>query len=383
MGEKWIIAAPSANKAKIIMNYVIKHVFDNVVLQSQLEMDSSEKLKKETSKKRITFKTGGEVEILTLDSRNSKKNTEAAMGHGAPNVILDESSMIGDALYATVKRMLGGHNPNFLLEIGNPFYRNHFHRTWEYDDTYNKVFIDYHMALEEGRFTPEFIDEMRKEAFFDVFYECTFPNENAIIDGYRQLITSDQVKIKKPDDKVANPTHMGIDVGAGGDYTIVTIRGAKRAETALKMQVKDTMAQVGVLAEIIDKYKMIPRQQIFIDDVGIGRGVSDRLKELGYDITPVSAGARAKEPKKFYNRKAEMAKHMADWVIQGGEVDKETGMQLTWYRYDTSSEKQMKMEKKEDMVQRTGKSPDYGDALMLTFDQKPMVTVSKYRPKGL
>lgn len=384
MNENWKIVAPSEKKAKIIMNYIIEHIYDNVIFESQLDHDTAERLKKETSKKRITFKNGGEVEIITLDSRNGKKNIEAAMGFGAPNVVLDESSLVDDPLYATVKRMLGGHKDNFLFEIGNPFYRNHFYRTWEFDNNYHKVFIDYHQALEEGRFTLDFIEEMRREAFFDVFYECKFPDENALdIDGFRQLLLTNEIKVLPKDAKVATPTHMGIDVGAGGDNTSIVIRGEKRAQLALKTQTRDTMATVGLIREVIDKFKMIKHPNITIDDIGIGRGVSDRLQELGYALTPVAAGAKAKDPKRFFNRKAEMAKYMADWVKSGGEVPMEVKEQLTWLKFDASSDKQMRMEKKERMIERTNKSPDEADALMLTFYQKTNVATFKQRPRGL
>src|SRR6056297_2262316 len=62
--EKWIIAAPSDKKAKIIMGYLIDHLFDSPIFYTQLEIDNSERferIKRERSKNRLTFKRGGEV----------------------------------------------------------------------------------------------------------------------------------------------------------------------------------------------------------------------------------------------------------------------------------------------------------------------------------
>ena len=60
MPEKWLIVAPSEKKAKIIMGYIIEHTFDSPLFYKQLEIDTSlERVKRERSKNRLTFKGGG------------------------------------------------------------------------------------------------------------------------------------------------------------------------------------------------------------------------------------------------------------------------------------------------------------------------------------
>ena len=127
--EKWAIVAPSQDKARIIVDYIIDHIFDDVVFSEQLEFyEPKEKMKQHRSRDRITFRNGGEIRIFSADATNTKNTKKALMGFGSANVILDESAQINDELYSTVKRMLGGHKDNFLLEIGNPSFRNHFYR---------------------------------------------------------------------------------------------------------------------------------------------------------------------------------------------------------------------------------------------------------------
>ena len=46
-------------------------------------------------------------QIYTADARNAQNVKKAMMGFGAANVILDESPLIPDDLYATIKRMVG------------------------------------------------------------------------------------------------------------------------------------------------------------------------------------------------------------------------------------------------------------------------------------
>jgi phage terminase large subunit-like protein len=107
--EKWAIVAPSEDKARIIMDYIIDRIFDDVVFSEQLEFKASkEKLKQERSKTRIVFRDGGEVRVYSGNAGNTRQTKSALMGFGAPNIILDEAGQISDELYATVKRMVGG-----------------------------------------------------------------------------------------------------------------------------------------------------------------------------------------------------------------------------------------------------------------------------------
>jgi len=49
------------------------------------------------------------------------------------------------------------------------------------------------------------------------------------------------------------------------------------------------------------------------------------------------------------------------------QVDK--WIQLNWVRYKINTDKVLAIEPKADQKKRTGKSPDFADALMLTFAQ--------------
>lgn len=45
--------------------------------------------------------------------------------------------------------------------------------------------------------------------------------------------------------------------------------------------------------------------------------------------------------------------------------------QLTWIKYKVNTDKVLQIEPKEDLKQRTGKSPDFAEAFMLTFIPPP------------
>jgi len=378
MGERFTVLAPSQKKCDIIMGYCIDHIFDSPDLLSQLELDSStnlDRLRRERSKESLTFKGGGGVQTLTLDAKNGKRAIESAMGFGSKRVILDESSLIGDDLYATVKRMLGGYayKDQFLLEIGNPFHRNHFYRTW-HSPIYNKVYLDYKDGLAEGRYSPEFIEEMRGEAFFDVFYECKFPDEEEVdAGGYRVLVTYDVLEKASSDTAEMtedDPLILGVDVGGGGDYNVYTLRNSNFAWCESFNHSNDTMTNVTEIERIMRDYG-VKAQNIYIDDTGIGRGVCDRLKEKGIRVNAVAFGSKAKDPTRYTNTKAEDFWHARQWLEAGGKLLKsDKWQQLNWIKYKISTDKVLQIEGKDDLKKRTGKSPDFADSFALTFTQR-------------
>ena len=383
MGERFTVLAPSEKKASILMRYVIEHTFDQPMFMQALELQdnvSLDRLRRERSREHLTFKGGGGVQVLSLDARNTKRNIEAVMGFGGNRVILDESSLIEDNLYATVKRMLGGYKyrNTFLLEIGNPFYRNHFLRTWQ-GKRYKKLFIDYKQGLKEGRYSQEFIDEVREEAYFDVFYECKFPEADTIDSrGYRQLLTDVEVnKAKGTVKRLKKPYLLGADIGGGGDFNVYVIRTPNYGWVEAKNRSSDTMVNVTEIKRIMKKYK-IQTRDVFVDDIGIGRGVTDRLKELGVRVNGVASGAKPKDTTRFKNKKAEMGWGLRVWIRGGGTIEDNAGFnQLHWIKYKVSTDKVIQIESKQELVKRTGKSPDDYDALALTFaPRKPRPSIS-------
>ena len=331
----------------------------------------------EESKQRIILKNGGGVYILSTDQKNTKKNFEAAMGKGAEIVIMDEAALIDDMVEATVFRMIAGKGKGAMyVKIGNPFNSGHFKQDWE-GTRYAKIYLDYHQALKEGRYTQEFVDEALEKPLADVLYKCEFPPEDMVdAKGYRQLVTSGQIHYGEVLPAFEGEPHLGVDVGGGGDLSVFCIRWENIALFATTNRSKDTMTQVTEVLRLKEEFN-IKEHNISIDDIGIGRGVCDRLKELGVEVNAVAAGSSPRDKDLFLNAKAEMYWDSRKWVIGGGtfspiilDSGEKTDLfqQLTWIKYkETSNERQIRIEPKDDLKARTGKSPDGAEALMLTF----------------
>lgn len=407
--EKWAIVAPTEEKARIIMDYIIDRIFDDPLFSDQLEYtQTKEKLKQERSKTRITFREGGEVRVYSGNASNTKQTKSALMGFGAANIILDESGQISDELYATVKRMLGGTQDNFLLEIGNPVYRNHFHRTW-FGERYKKIFMDVYMALKEGRYTQDFINEMRDEIGFEWMYECLFPDASEILpNGYRRLISdltvddamvdampewryktdSDgNIRMNKWGFKIIDDTPiLGIDpAGTGKNKCKFVLRFPKHNFSFVaRTSDSDDLDVLANIAEELIREWTVGDWMTVVDAGGVGHGLPAILNKRGYLVKAILFGERNvkssgqvifKVPDAFLNIRAWMYWQARTWLVKEvGKLYRDDGfLELKLINYKQNSTLRTQIEPKDDMVKRLSaegikvESPDTADAFVLTF----------------
>jgi hypothetical protein len=412
--EKWAIVAPSEDKARIIMDYIIDRIFDDVVFSEQLEFKASkEKLKQERSKTRIVFRDGGEVRVYSGNAGNTRQTKSALMGFGAPNIILDEAGQISDELYATVKRMVGGAegtaSGSFLLEIGNPVLRNHFHRTW-FGELYQKIFVDDQMALAEGRYTEGFLSEMQDEAGYDWMYRCLFPDaEEVLPNGYRRLVSDlvvdDAMRDRLPnweyrqDPETKQILHnrwghaiidddllLGIDVAGGGsNHTKFVLRSPKYGIAwVAKTLDTDDLDIVADEGEKLIRQWNITDWRTIVDAGGLGHGLPAIFKKRNILVKAVHFGEKDtkhngvtifKVPQGFLNIRAWMYWEARKWLIkEGGTLLRDDGfLELKLVNYKQNSSLNTQIEPKLEMIKRLAlngvkaQSPDTADAFVLTF----------------
>lgn len=380
--EKWAIVAGTKDKAQIIMDYAISYSLDDPLIRTQLAIEGTlERLRRERSRDRLTFLRGGEIRVFSADARNRQELGNALMGFGSPNIVEDESALIDDDIHAKIMRMLGDSSNNFMVKIGNPFKRNHFLRSFQ-SDRYHKIFIDWRQGVGEGRFTDEFIEEMREQAFFDIFYEVKFPEADAIDEqGWMPLLTDLEIeRAFVEEDQMFGEKRLGVDVAAGGrNWSVVVLRSTNLAKKLLKNRDPDTMSLTGNVLNFKKEFD-IESDCIFVDKVGVGKGAYDRLAEQLREIVGVNAGEEPSEKMRFANKRAEMYWLAREWIIKGGKLEKdEDWYQLAKIKYKTDSSGRLKIMSKEEMLRNGIDSPDFADAFVLTF-AKPEKAASYESP---
>lgn len=161
---------------------------------------------------------------------------------------------------------------------------------------------------------------------------------------------------------------ISCDVARFGDDKTVcyAIENGKVLDKAV-WEKKDTMETVGRLMLLSKKNGDV--ESFAVDEIGVGGGVVDRLRELGKHVIPVNASER--DPGAgYYNRRAEIYAKGADMLRDGAVElfagDRDCAEELGWARYKTiKSSGQFQVEAKEDIKKRYGRSPDHADALLI------------------
>lgn len=165
------------------------------------------------------------------------------------------------------------------------------------------------------------------------------------------------------------PIILGVDPARfGDDSTVIYVRQGRVAERAAKVHGKDTMQVVG---EVIRCYNLYSPDAVFIDVGGLGAGVVDRLRELGYSkCRGINFGEKPLDKGKYINKRAEMWGTLRDWLSSPPvEIPDDDSLEsdLCALKYTYDSLGRLQIESKAIAKSRGIKSPDDGDALALTF----------------
>tara|TARA_R110000868_G_scaffold139445_4_gene354275 strand:- start:4908 stop:6401 length:1494 start_codon:yes stop_codon:yes gene_type:complete len=171
---------------------------------------------------------------------------------------------------------------------------------------------------------------------------------------------------------------MGVDVARfGDDEAVICFRKGNDAKThpARKFRNISNMALAAHVADLAIEYGV---DAIFVDGGGNGGGVVDRLMQLNIPgVIEVQFGGKSDrvpfqgETAVYDNKAAEMAGKMKKWLEHGAVEDSdELERQLCERRYGHNlryGRDAIALEPKDDMKKRGLDSPDWFDALSLTF----------------
>ena len=335
----------------------------------------------------------------------SADTADEFQGFHSPNmfIVLDEAEGVSDEIYEAIEGVMTSAECRLLL-IGNPttvtgVFRRAFH---EESHLYYNVTIS---ALDSpnvtagkvqipGLTTARWVKE-RKEIWGEdnPLYRARvlgeFPDlaEDALIRlseieaaGQREKPSSgvepaaDQSKNASPHPA---PTEyeelvLAVDVARfGSDRSVILRRRGQRVEEIRTFQKLDTMQLTGWVAAAIQEFQP---DRVCIDEIGVGAGVVDRLREQGYQVKGINVARWARQDKLFANLRAEGYWRLRELFATGTisiPTDSRLMGELAALRYSYDSQGRIIMESKEAMRQRGQASPDVADALMLAFVGPP------------
>jgi len=181
------------------------------------------------------------------------------------------------------------------------------------------------------------------------------------------------LRARRADEAGHGPVVAGVDPARfGDDATAAIFRQGRKAFGLRTWRGRDTMQVAGICRRMLEAES--PRlERLFVDVGGLGAGVVDRLREMGFErrLTAVNFGARALRPERYRNKRAEMWAGLRDWLADETQADLPDDdalhADLTGPSYSWDSASRLVLEPKEDMRARGLRSPDLADALALTF----------------
>lgn len=194
-----------------------------------------------------------------------------------------------------------------------------------------------------------------------------------------QFITTETVRAAMSVERQAVYLHddaliCGVDLARGGnDDCIIAFRRGKDARSEKTYRIsgkksRDSMVVVSLLTKIFNEHAP---DAIFMDEGGMGGPIVDRMNQLGWQVIGVNFGGKANDEKHYFNRTSEMWDRMRMWLIAGGTLPKNDRLlsELTNREFKHDNKDRLQLESKQEM--RKGPepkpSPDWADAICLTF----------------
>lgn len=316
-----------------------------------------------------------------------KENPEALAGVHATHVmiIVDEASGVDEAIYETGQGALSTEGAIALL-IGNPTNPSgFFHKT---QTTLSNLWWTRRVScMESSRVDPNYIINIARTYGVDsreyrVRVLGEFPESGADAVIPRAFVES---SLTRDIQNVRGSIVWGLDPGRGGDPTGFVERSANILTECRELKYTDLMNVVGWVKR---RYDQIPPQYkptaIYVDSIGLGAGVADRLLELELPVIHVNVSEASSMSDRFVNLRAECWYNMRDWLeqkeckINPGEYVQVLLEELVSVNQKFTSLGKVQLESKLEMKKRGVRSPNIADALALTFSDEGAIRIGSY-----
>lgn len=191
--------------------------------------------------------------------------------------------------------------------------------------------------------------------------------------GLNTLLSPDEVRAAMdrnppPDTYDWAQKRLGIDVARfGDDRTVLFPRQGNCAFRPIELRHRDTNFIAAKAMNIVNQWGA---EMVLIDDTGHwGHGVFDNLNAAGVVSIPVNFADRKTVNPRYFNKRTEMWFEMAEWIKRGGALPNMPDLipEFTVPTYYFHEGKVRLIEKDQIKDALGGRSPDYADALCLTW----------------
>ena len=299
----------------------------------------------------------------------SENNPDAFAGTHDQNVlvIFDEASNIHDVIWGKVDGAMSTKGAMWIC-FGNPT-RN----TGRFYDCFHKYSKWWKTKQIDSR-TAKWADKVWVERFLEQFKDDPDKIKVQILGQFpsasvTQFISTESVeKCMKHEAQgwEYQPKVMGVDVARfGSNSSVICLRQGRKVHEMQILPKADLMETASMVAEAIKTHNP---HTVFVDGSGIGAGVVDRLRQLNFQVVDVNGGNQSMNPR-YLNKRAEMWAELKEFLISLCELPPDDNLkrELTCVQYSFTDRGRIRLQRKEDIMDDYGFSPDRADALAMTF----------------
>lgn len=341
----------------------------------------------ESTSDRITRKPNTRNNFISFRTAR-KENPEALAGVHAAHVliIVDEASGVDEVIYETGQGALSTKGSIAVL-IGNPTKPSgFFYKTQtSLSDLWRSRKVS---CLDSSRVDTSYIESQKRtygenSAEYAVRVLGEFPESGADSIIPRAFVMS---AINRDIVPLADPLYWGIDPGRGGDPTGFVARSPNAIIDLKELRYEDLMSVVGYFKTKWDGLPASQRpEKIFVDVIGLGGGVADRLSELDLPVVKVNVAEVASLNERYMRLRTELWFNARSWFEQKNiTVDLNLPLlhklvdELVSIEYKMYSSGKVEAESKDSMKRRGMPSPNLADALCLTFAEGGAIAYGAY-----
>lgn len=299
-------------------------------------------------------------------------NPDSLRGLYFDGVVLDEVAQMRPEVWGEIIRPSLSDRGGWALFIGTPKGINLFSELYFSACKDPSWYSGMYRASETGIVPDDELAQARKdmsEAQYLQEFECDFSAsvENSIMPI--QLVEEASRREYHASQYAHAPKILGVDCARfGNNKSSLIFRQGLSAYGLESWRGLDTMQLASIVGARIQKEKP---DAVFIDAIGLGGGVVDRLTHLGFNVIGVNSSSRMPSGSRYYNKRAEMWFLCQNWLEEGGSIPDVVSLKNDLvgptYRYQLNG--QIIVESKDDLQSRGIQSPDEGDALVNTFAQ--------------
>ena len=360
--QKVVCTAPTAGQLFDALFSELKHWVNKlpVILRDSFEIFSD----------RIVLKAAPESSFISART-SSADRPEALAGIHSENVLLiaDEASAIPEKVFESAAGSMSGHAATTIL-IGNPT-RN----SGLFFETHHKLVDDWH-CMHVSCLSNPFVSEDFVKQIASTYGETSNAYRIRVLGEFSlhdddTLIAAELVDSAMERDVVLDkgePILFGVDVARfGSDRTVICKRQGNVVLEFQSWSGADLMETVG---RIVSHAERDNPAEILVDSIGLGGGVADRLRELGWNVRDVNVSESSAMNTQAAKLRDELWLAVKDWLVQRScKLPKNENLrqELVAPTYTFTSTGKIKVEGKDSLKKRGMRSPDIADALCLTF----------------